>query len=83
MDQEKVVGMSNRNRCKKCSGYEVSIKNCIAGIFLNIDACIKFLREKTVLNEIKERINNGEKPKDIYDEFDSSNQDQPRKTVIS
>jgi len=57
-DQETVEGMSYANRCRKWPGYEVTTKQCTAGIFLNVDACTKFVREQTVLEEINERLEN-------------------------
>lgn len=56
-------------------GYEVKTKQCTAGIFLNVDACTKFVRETTVLEDINDRYQSGERLKDIFEEFNSSNTD--------
>jgi hypothetical protein len=52
------------------------------GIYLNVDACTKFITEKTVLEQFYEWIDAGEDAKTFFAEYDSSNIDNPRKVVI-
>lgn len=53
------------------------------GIFLNVDACSKFIRKKSVLEEYYERLNRGERPEFIAEEYNSSNGNFPRKSVLA
>lgn len=50
---------------------------------MNIDACTKFITEKTVWQQFCERYDYGEEPREIFEEFNSSNIDNPRKVVIA
>lgn len=81
-DQQRIDGISNQNRCRKWPGYELNTKQCFLGIYLNVDACTKFITEKTVLEQFYEWIDAGEDAKTFFAEYDSSNIDNPRKVVI-
>ena len=79
----KVPNISPANACRKWPGFEVTTKQCTEGIYLNVDACTKFITEKTVLQQFYERYDYGEDHKDIFEDYNSSNIDNPRKVVIA
>lgn len=53
------------------------------GIFLNIDTATKFIQKQSILDLINKELAKGKTQQQIARIFDSSDQDIPRKTVIT
>ncbi len=64
-------------------GYEVQVKQSEQGIFLNIESRTKFINTDTVLTQFQAAMNYGDREADFFEQFNSSNIDNPRKVVIT
>jgi len=65
-------------------GYEVNIRICRSGVFLNSDTATKFVNRQTFLSKIEDLIHEQRIPKkEVEAMFDSSNIENKRVTVIT
>ena len=64
-------------------GYLTTSRLLQDGIFLNVDTAAKFIQKTTILDWINGELAKGRTQSQISKVFDSSNIDQPRKTVIT
>ena len=64
-------------------GYLTQSRLCADGIFLNVDTAARFIQKQTVLDFIRQQIGAGRSKQQIAAIYDSSNQDTPRKTIIT
>jgi aubergine-like protein len=64
-------------------GYLATTRLVRDGIFLNIDTVSKFIQQTTILDLISELTQKGMNKTEIAALFDSSNEDTPRKTVMT
>lgn len=64
-------------------GYVAANQLVVDGIYLNVDTSTKFINKQTILEIISEQLRRGKSKQDICKEYDSSNLDFPRKTVLT
>ena len=64
-------------------GYLTQSRLLADGIFLNVDTAARFIQKSSILDWINARMKDGWDKKRIAAEFDSSNTDKSRKTVIT
>lgn len=64
-------------------GYLTTTRLLEDGIFLNVDTVSKFIQQRTILDFIQELEANGKTKEYICNLFDSSNPDEPRRTVLT
>jgi len=64
-------------------GYEVKTVLSTQGVFMNIESCTKFVNQESVLKNFQGFMQYNGNPKGFYEDFNSSNLDKDRKTVIT
>lgn len=64
-------------------GFTVVTENAVQGLFLNVDCCTRFVNETSIMNVVKDKLRQGYKEDEIIGEYDSSNINNPRVTVIA
>jgi hypothetical protein len=64
-------------------GYQVEVKLTTQGIFLNVESCTKFVNKISVLHNFIDSMRNGYSERDFFEQYNSSNIEIPRKTVIT
>ena len=64
-------------------GYLTQSRLCADGIFLNVDTATKFIQKRSILDYINFQLHRGFTKERVADEFDSSNVDMKRRTVIT
>lgn len=64
-------------------GFLTQSRLCADGIFLNVDTATKFIQKRSILDQIDFQLHRGFTKERVADEFDSSNLDYKRRTVIT
>lgn len=72
-----------RHNLEMWPGYLTQSRLLSDGIFLNVDTATKFIQKETILELIRKQMERGWSREQIAKQFDSSNVDVPRRTVIT
>ena len=73
----------NAHELEMWPGYLTTTRLVQDGIFLNVDTVSKFIQQRTILDFINDLEGKGLSQQQICNLFDSSNVDEPRRTVLT